>query len=75
MAGLLYFYLVFRQIDRLIYPDGLHKVRHVADEQQRALIIIDRFGDHWYMAEVDMVGRLIEDQQSRLHQYQTGKGQ
>lgn len=36
----------------------------VGDEYHRPLVFIESFGDDWEVAEVDMVGRLIEDEES-----------
>src|SRR3989344_482599 len=56
------------QIQDLVNPDRRHKIRHVAYENHRPLILIKRCRNHGDVPKIDMVGRLIQYQKPRLLQ-------
>ena len=52
------------QIEVVVYPYLPHKLRHVRHEDHRTLILVERLCDDGKMAKVDMVRRLVEDEES-----------
>ncbi len=54
------------QIEVVVYPYLPYKLRHVRYEDHRALVLVERFCDDGEMAKIDMIRRLIEDEESRL---------
>ncbi len=49
------------EVKHLVNPYLLHKLRHVTNENHRALILIESFGDDGNVTEVDVVGWLVEN--------------
>ena len=52
------------QGQRIIYPYLLNKIWDVTHEDHRAFIAIKGFCNDWDMSEIDMIRRLIENEQS-----------
>ena len=55
------------------HPHLLHEFRHVGDEDHGAFVGVEGFGDDRQMTEVNMVGRLVEDEQARALQNKPSK--
>jgi hypothetical protein len=54
------------EIEYFIDADLRHEIRHVTDENQSTLVIIEGLGDDRQVTEVDVVSRFIEDEKVRL---------
>src|SRR3989344_4391201 len=65
---------LFLKIKHIVDADLRHELGHVRDEDHRALIRIERFCYDGKMAEVDVVGRLVEDQESRRKEDESREG-
>src|SRR5688572_21493580 len=63
------------QIDARVEADLRDEVGNVAHHDHRALVLVERLGDDGQVAEVDVVGGLVEDEQARTHQHEAGEGQ
>src|SRR3989344_7826558 len=61
------------QIEYLIDTDLRHKFRHMGDKYHRALIRAQSFGNNRQMAEIDMVGWLVEYEESGTQEDQPRK--
>ena len=46
----------------------------MGDEYHRALVRVEGAGDDRQVAEIDVIGRLVEDEKAGLHQHQAGEG-
>src|SRR5690606_1010506 len=66
-------FLNLLKVDRVVNPDLRHKIRNVGDHNHGALVLVERLRDDRQVAEVDMVGRLVQNQQAGLHQNQAAE--
>ena len=64
---------LFLQIQHFVNADLFDKFRNMADQNHRAVVFVERFGDNRQMAEVDVVGRLVQNQKPRSLQHQSGE--
>src|SRR3989344_8068001 len=62
-------FLLFK-IECLIDANFFDKFGYVRNQYHRALVRIERFGDDWHVTEVDVVGRLVENEEPRLQKPQ-----
>lgn len=54
------------QLQLFVDPDTIHEVLIVAHEDHPTDVLIEGFRDHRQVTEVDVIRRLIEDQEARL---------
>ena len=51
------------EVESLVEPDLPDKFFGVAYHDEASLVLIQRSGNHWQVAEVDVVGRLVKHEE------------
>jgi len=65
---------LFPQLQRLINADLGDEFGDVGDEDQGAFELVEGFGDDGEVAEVDMIGRLVEDEEAGTFKHEAREG-
>src|SRR3989338_4995311 len=61
---------LFLKVEGVVNSYLCYKFWHVADEYHRSVVFIERLCNDGQVAEVDVIGRLVENKQPRLHEYE-----
>lgn len=56
------------QIQRIRHFNLLHEFRHVGHDNDGAFELVHGFGDDWEVAEIDVVGGFVENEEAWLLQ-------
>ena len=59
------------QLEFFIDPDLIHEILIVAHEDHSTDVLIERLGDHRKVTEIDVIRRLIQDQETWLLQHES----